>query len=142
VGRLDPAKEHYDGKDLREANELKWELFLERGLTELGKDTAAIRDDLKSANWKVMLASALKRSTSATNVWIAGKLNMGIPQAVSQNVGKFYEAGGHETEAYQGLIIRITECPFFHVVTKTRRLSATFITTMRTGISFWPSRTS
>lgn len=106
---LDPAKEHYDGKDLREANELKWELFLERGLAELGKDTAAIRDDLKSANWKVMLASALKRSTSATNVWITGKLNMGISQAVSQNVGKFYEAGGHETKAYQGLIIRITE---------------------------------
>jgi hypothetical protein len=84
-------------------------LFLERGLTELGKDTAAIRDDLKSANWKVMLASALKRSTSATNVWITGKLNMGISRGVSQNVGKFYEAGGRETEAYQGLIVRITE---------------------------------
>ena len=87
---------------------MKWELFLERGLTELGKDTAAIRDDLKSANWKVMLASALKRSTSATNVWIAGKLNMGIPQAVSQNVGKFYASGGDETEAYQELIVNIT----------------------------------
>jgi hypothetical protein len=47
--------------------------------------------------------------TSATNVWITESLNMGIPQAVSQNVGKFYEAGGDGAEAYQGLIIRITE---------------------------------
>ncbi len=44
-----------------------------------------------------------------TNVWITESLNMGIPQAVSQNVGKFYEAGGDGAEAYQGLIIRITE---------------------------------
>ena len=44
-----------------------------------------------------------------TNVWITERLNMGIPQAVSQNVGKFYEAGGDGAEAYQGLIIRITE---------------------------------
>jgi hypothetical protein len=33
---------------------------------------------------------------------------MGIPQAVSQNVGKFHAAGGDETEAYQELIVNIT----------------------------------
>ena len=106
---LDLSKEHYDGKDLREANELKWELYLERGLAQLGKDATAIREDLKSAEWKVMLAAVMKRYTSATNVWITESLNMGISQAVSQNVGKFYEAGGDGAEAYQGLIIRITE---------------------------------
>ena len=42
-------------------------------------------------------------------VWITERLNMGIPQAVSQNVGKFYQFGGYENEAYQELIIRITE---------------------------------
>ena len=33
---------------------------------------------------------------------------MGISQAVSQNVGKFYAVGGDETEAYQELIINTT----------------------------------
>ena len=106
---LELSKEHYDGKDLREANELKWELYLERGLAQFGKDATAIREDLKSAEWKVMLAAVMKRYTSATNVWITERLNMGISQAVSQNVGKFYEAGSDGAEAYQGLIIRITE---------------------------------
>jgi len=51
----------------------------------------------------------MKRYTSATNVWITRKLNMGIPQAVSQNVGKFNAAGGEKDERYKKLIIRITE---------------------------------
>jgi hypothetical protein len=106
---LDLAKEYYDGKDLREANELKWELYLERGLAQLGKDATAIREDLKSGDWKLMLAAVMKRYTSATNVWITERLNMGIPQAVSQNVGKFHQSGGDGNEAYQDLIIRITE---------------------------------
>ncbi len=33
---------------------------------------------------------------------------MGIPQAVSQDVGKFHAAGGEGTEAYQELIINMT----------------------------------
>jgi hypothetical protein len=101
-------QERYDGKELREANELKWELFLERGLSALGKDATAIRADKKSAAWKVMLASVIKKHTSATNVWITGKLNMGIPQAVSQVVGNFYAAGGNKTEGYKELTINIT----------------------------------
>jgi hypothetical protein len=43
------AGEHYDGRDLREANTLKWELLLERGLSELAKDRTEIREELKSA---------------------------------------------------------------------------------------------
>jgi len=105
---IEPRQERYDGKELREANELKWEVFLERGLSVLGKDAADIREDLKSAAWKVMLAAVIKGHTSATNVWITKKLNMGISQAVSQNVGKFHAAGGRETDAYQELIINIT----------------------------------
>ena len=106
---LDVGHEHYDCKDLREANELKWELYLERGLAALGKDAAAIAEDLKSAPWKVMLAAILKRHTSVTNVWIADQLNMGISQAVSQNVGKFYASGEGKSKAFKEVIIRITE---------------------------------
>ena len=101
-------QERYDGKELREANELKWELFLERGLNALGKDTTAILKDKKSEAWKVMLAAAIKKHTSATNVWITEKLNMGIAQAVSQSVGKFFASGEDQKDDYQDLIINIT----------------------------------
>ena len=74
---IESRQERYDGKELREANELKWELFLERGLSVLGKDAADIREDLKSAAWKVMLAAVIKGHTSATNVWITEKLTWG-----------------------------------------------------------------
>jgi len=56
-----------------------------------------------------MLAAMMKRYTSATNVWITERLNMEIPQAVSQNVGKFHQSGADANKAYQDLIIRITE---------------------------------
>lgn len=46
---------------------LKWELYLERGLAQFGKDATAIREDLKSADWKLMLTAVMKRYTSATN---------------------------------------------------------------------------
>jgi hypothetical protein len=101
----------YDGRDLREANALKWDLFLERGLAELGKDSRSIREALKSAQWKVMLAAVLKRHTSAPNVWITRMLNMGIPQAVSQNVGKLHASGAEDSEAYRKLRIVMTQCP-------------------------------
>ena len=103
------AQERYDGSDLREANTLKWELFLERGLTELGKDNRAIREEPKSADWKVMLSAVLKRHTSVTNVWITRMLNMGIPQAVSQNVGKLRASGIEETEAFRRLQAAMTQ---------------------------------
>jgi len=103
------AEERYDGRDLREANTLKWELFLGRGLAELGKDSRAIRADLKSAEWKVMLAAILKRHTSAPNVWITKILNMGIPQAVSQNVGRLHASGAEDTEAYRRLRPEMTK---------------------------------
>lgn len=62
-----------------------------------------------SADWKVMLSAVIKRCTCATNVWIT----MGIPQAVSQNVGKFHQSGADANKAYRDLIIRITEmAPF------------------------------
>ncbi len=107
-GDLGANQERYDGKELREANELKWELFLERGLNALGKDTAAILEDKKSEGWKVLLAAALKKHTSATNVWITEQLNMGIPQAVSQHVGTFFSSGEGLKKDYQDLIINLT----------------------------------
>ena len=58
-----------------------------------------------------MVAAVMMQCTCATNVWIT----MGIPQAVSQNVGKFHQSGADANKAYQNLILRITEmAPFLH----------------------------
>ena len=38
---------------------------------------------------------------------------MGIPQAVSQNVGKFFATGEDQKGDYQALIINLTTWPFF-----------------------------
>ena len=59
----------YDGEDLREANELRWEMLLDKGLAAMGQDAKSILNDRKSATWKVTLAALLKQKTSATNVW-------------------------------------------------------------------------
>lgn len=72
-----------EGKELQEANELRWENLLEKGLSILGKTPAQAESELKSAEWKVWIALVLKSRTSATNVWIAERLRMGAPQSVS-----------------------------------------------------------
>jgi len=74
---------------LREANRLRWEILLEKGLSSLGKDAASAATDLKSAKWKIMLAALLKQKTSATNVWITGQLRMGTPDVVGRYVSEF-----------------------------------------------------
>ena len=65
--------------------------FIKKGLSSLGKDAACIATDLKSAKWKIMLAALLKQKSSATNIWIAGQLRMGTPDAVSR-----YVSGGRK----------------------------------------------
>jgi hypothetical protein len=58
-----------------------------------------IRHDRKSALWRVAVASHLKRTTQATNGWLAQTLQMGGGVAVSQYVGGFRrmaESGGRQ----------------------------------------------
>jgi len=78
-----------EGRELLEANELRWENLLERMLSALEKDGNAVVSEKKSVQWKVWIADVLKRRTAATNVWIAGKLNMGAPQSVSMLTSRF-----------------------------------------------------
>jgi len=97
----------YYGEGLREANRLRWEMLLEKGLSSLGKDAASIATDPKSARWKVVLAALLKQKTSATNVWITSQLRMGTPDAVSRYVSEFKGNGGHETMEYKDLTTKV-----------------------------------
>lgn len=105
----DTAVRRYDGKSLREANELRWEMLLERGLSAVGKDAKSISEDLKSANWKVMLAALMKQKTSARNAWITQRLNMGTADAVSRYVSEFKNAGKNETADFEELVTKVME---------------------------------
>lgn len=97
----------YDGESLREANELRWEMLLEKGLLALKKDAKSIVADLKSAEWKVMLATLLKQKSSATNVWITQQINMGTPDAVSRYVSEFKQNKGDRTKAFRELTTKV-----------------------------------
>jgi len=77
-----------EGQDLAEANELIWESLLARGLNAVGETEESARLQKKSAAWKVWIAAELKRHTNAPNAWIALRLHMGVPHAVTIHLGK------------------------------------------------------
>lgn len=81
----------FEGKELKEANELMWETTLEQAVQALGKNKDDIARDKKSAFWKVSIASELKRNTSAPSTWIAQRLNMGAPQLVGVYVNRLQQ---------------------------------------------------
>jgi hypothetical protein len=103
------VRPHFEGRDLREANELRWQESLRQALSEAGKSAEDIQQAAKSAAWKVMIVCAFKRHTSAPNPWIARKLNMGAPHGMSRYVGNFRTTNGEARAAYQQTIARITE---------------------------------
>lgn len=86
------AEEHSNlalasGLSLKELSEFKlasWERALAGLLVQVGKTPSDAAADWKSALWKVSVAEALRRTTTATNRWIAEKLHMGAPNSVSQ----------------------------------------------------------
>jgi len=77
-----------EGQDLAEANELIWESLLARGLNAVGETEESARLQKKSAAWKVWIAAELKRHTNAPNAWIALRLHMGVPHAITIHLGK------------------------------------------------------
>jgi hypothetical protein len=80
----------------------------------LKKTQADIIEEIKSADWKIVIAAALKCKTSATNVWIADKLNMGVPHAVSRYTGIFKQNEKDNDTPFLALIANITTCPEWH----------------------------
>ena len=92
-----------------EVNELIWEKCVSACLKHLGRNTNALKNSTKSAEWKVLTAAAMKRKTAATNVWLTERLHMGIPQGLSRYVGEFRSAGGERKRKFKELIVIITE---------------------------------
>ena len=98
-----------EGKELREANELQWAAMLNRALSCLEKTQSDIVSSLKSADWKVWIASELKCRSSASNVWIAEQLNMGSPQAVPMHTSRFMASSQRKDEGYQEFLQLFTK---------------------------------
>ena len=69
-------------EDVAEARVLMWEKALRELKARLGKSECA--GTAKSADWKVALATEMKRHTTATNQWLSGALGMGSQFAVSR----------------------------------------------------------
>ena len=71
-------------QELRELQETPWQQALERLLAQVGKTRDEIQRERKGVAWKISVAEVLRRTTTATNAWIADALQMGAPNSVSQ----------------------------------------------------------
>jgi len=70
--------------DYEEAREQMWEAELERCMKVLGKASSDLSADSKSCDWKVAVATRLKRAMMCRNPWIGQRLNMGASASISR----------------------------------------------------------
>lgn len=85
---LEATSRAWETSGAQEVREAKWEMALDCVLRSLGRSAADLQHGRKGADWKVAVAAHLKRTTQAGNRWIAQRLNMGSPVAVSQYVSQ------------------------------------------------------
>jgi REP element-mobilizing transposase RayT len=89
-------KEHSDLAGRRERgdatpDEIAEELWAERlgiYLSAVRKTELDTQADAKGADWKVVVAAVMKRTTTASNPWLAQRLHMGSPFRLSRLVTK------------------------------------------------------
>ena len=84
----------WESQGAHEIRSERWRAALDRCLRRVGKKTADIKAERKSADWKIAIAAALKLKTQASNRWLCDQLHMGTPVAVSQLVGLRRRQGG------------------------------------------------
>ncbi len=71
---------------IRETRELLWQEELDNLLRNMRRTAADLAKARKSAEWKVKIAAAMKRRTTATNRWLGEALHMGGLHEVSRLV--------------------------------------------------------
>jgi REP element-mobilizing transposase RayT len=98
-----------EGRDLVEVNELLWEELLERGFRAARETEATARNQKKSEQWKIWVAAEMKRRTTAPNAWIAKRLHMGVPHAVTIHVSAFECAKNKHSRDHEKFIERFTK---------------------------------
>ncbi len=84
-----PEREGWQGDEVKELREGKWQRELERQLKRMRKTVGDVEQSGKSVPWKITIARELKRTTTATNPWIANALAMGHPSRVCNLVKSF-----------------------------------------------------
>jgi putative transposase len=72
--------------ETQEIREAKWNAVLTNCCAVLGKSLSSAVNDPKSADWKVAVAAYLRKTTMASNGWIAMALQTGHPHCVSRHV--------------------------------------------------------
>jgi hypothetical protein len=71
----------------QEVRSVRCEKQLRVCLRAIGRQPAKMADEPKGAVWKVAVAARMKRTTDASNGWLAERLKMGSATRVSQVVG-------------------------------------------------------
>lgn len=113
VSRLQaPGRERFEmlGADRQAHLQLRaelWETSLRRLAKALRVDLLALgtrRSDAK----KVKLAAAMKAVTSASNEWLAQRLQMGAPPSVSQYVRRFRLSGASQSGEFKKVLSNVT----------------------------------
>src|SRR5690606_25446917 len=74
---------NWEGLDLRQLNEERWEALVVDELKAEGKMEGDLIRSAKGAGWKIAIARKLRKQTTANNPWIAERLKMGHPSRVS-----------------------------------------------------------
>jgi len=79
-----------ENAELKEFNTIQWEQFVVKALRHLKIEQEAVQRTPRSAAWKLAIATKLKREGSVTNHWLSNRLHMGVPNAVSNNCGRYH----------------------------------------------------
>jgi hypothetical protein len=83
-----------------------WEESLQRGAQALGVALERLPPQ-KSAAAKVQLAALMKMTTSVSNGWLASRLQMGVPGAITHYVRQFRQRGDDQSSAFKAARLRI-----------------------------------
>jgi putative transposase len=73
----------WEGTELKELNQERWERIVIEELAREQVSEADLARSPKGMEWKVRIASRLRKETTAKNPWIANRLCMGHPNYVS-----------------------------------------------------------
>jgi putative transposase len=95
---LAAATRAWESVGAQEIREHRWKAALTEILQRAGKTLDDVRTAAKSASWKAIVAEEMKRTTQASNRWLAMQLQMGRPEAVSAYVGRLRAARNNEID--------------------------------------------
>ncbi len=73
----------WEGIDLKEIKIAQWEALTTKALKKCNKGESDIEVDAKGAEWKTEIALLLRTQSTASNPWIAERLNMGHPSRIT-----------------------------------------------------------